>query len=131
MAHFAKIDNSGTVIFVTVGRDEDNEIELCERTGDTYRQTSYNTRGGIHYDPITRQPSEDQSKAFRKNFAGKGYTYDAERDAFISPKPYPSWGLNESKCKWEAPTPYPGDGKNPDGGKAYYWDEVTTSWVEQ
>ena len=130
MAHFAKIDNSGVVIFVTVGRDEDNEIELSERTGDTYKKTSYNTVGGIHYDPITRQPSEDQSKAFRKNFAGKGCTYDAERDAFISPKPYSSWELNESKCTWEAPIPYPEDGKNIDDRKVYDWDEEAVSWVE-
>ena len=124
MAHFAKIDNSGVVIFVTVGRDEDNELELSERTGDTYKKTSYNTVGGIHYDPTTRQPSEDQSKALRKNFASKGYTYDAGRDAFIYPKPYPSWLLDEDSCIWNAPTP------RPDDDKMYYWDEDTTSWKE-
>ena len=88
MAHFAKIDNLGTVVFVTVGRDEDNgkELELSARTGDTYRQTSYNTRGGIHYKPNSHEPSEDQSKALRKNFAGIGYTFDKDRDAFIPPK---------------------------------------------
>lgn len=124
MAHFAKIDNLHTVVFVTVGRDEDNELELCARTGDTYRQTSYNTRGGIHYDPVTGEPSADQSKAFRKNYAGIGYTYDPVRDAFIPPKPYPSWILNEQTCLWEPPVAMPDDGNR------YQWDEATTSWVE-
>ena len=126
MAHFAKINDSGIVIFVTVGRDEDNgkELELSERTGDTYKQTSYNTRGGIHYDPNTKEASEDQSKAFRKNYAGLGYTYDSARDAFISPKPYPSWTLDEDTCQWESPVAYPDDGKR------YEWNEGTTSWDE-
>jgi hypothetical protein len=126
MAHFAKLDNLGVVVFVTAGRDEDDgkELELCARTGDTYRQTSYNTRGGIHYDPETGQPSADQSKAFRKNYAGIGYTFDPERDAFIPPKPFPSWVLNEQTCLWDAPVAIPTDGQR------YRWDEPTTSWVE-
>jgi hypothetical protein len=126
MAHFAKIDNLETVVFVTVGRDEDNgkELKLCARTGDTYRQTSYNTRGGIHYKPNSQEPSEDQSKAFRKNFAGIGYTFDKDRDAFIPPKNYPSWTLNEDTCQWEAPS------ARPDDGKKYNWNEETTSWDE-
>jgi len=126
MAHFAKIDNLGTVVFVTVGRDEDNgkELEISARTGDTYRQTSYNTRSGIHYQPNSHEPSEDQSKAFRKNFAGIGYKYDEDRDAFIPPKTYPSWILNEDTCQWEAPVARPND------GKMYTWNEETTSWVE-
>ena len=126
MAHFAKIDNLETVVFITAGRDEDNgkELELCARTGDTYRQTSYNTRGGIHYQPNSHEPSEDQSKAFRKNFAGIGYTFDRDRDAFIPPQPYNSWTLNEDTCNWEAPVAYPDDGKD------YKWNEETTSWDE-
>lgn len=126
MAHFAKLDNLGIVVFVTVGRDEDDgkELELCARTGDTYRQTSYNTRGGVHYDPATGEPSADQSKAFRKNYAGIGYRYDIDRDAFIPPKPYPSWILNENSCLWEPPVAMPGD------RKLYQWDEETTSWKE-
>ena len=97
MAHFAKLDENNVVIFVTVGRQEDDgkEDELTARTGDVYKQTSYNTRGGVHYDPNTNEPSADQSKALRKNYAGLGYTYDAGRDAFIPPKPYASWILNE------------------------------------
>jgi hypothetical protein len=126
MAHFARLDGLGVVVFVTVGRDEDDgkELELCARTGDTYRQTSYNTRGGVHYDPATGEPSADQSKAFRKNYAGIGYRYDIDRDAFIPPKPYSSWILNEQSCLWEPPVAMPDD------GKLYSWDEATTSWVE-
>jgi hypothetical protein len=106
------------VVFVTVGRDEDNgkEAELTARTGDVYKQTSYNTIGGVH--ALGGTP-------FRKNYAGIGYTYDAQRDAFISPQPFPSWVLNEDSCIWYAPVPKPTDDKR------YSWDEATTSWVEQ
>ena len=125
MSHFAKLDENNVVIFVTVGRDEDNgkEAELSARTGDVYKQTSYNTRGGVHYQ-ADNTPSADQSKAFRKNYAGLGYTYDEARDAFIPMKPYPSWVLNEQTCLWDAPVAYPTD-----GGR-YTWDESTESWVE-
>jgi hypothetical protein len=126
MAHFAKLDEKNVVTFVTVGRQEDDglEAELIARTGDVYKQTSYNTRGGVHYDPETGEPSEDQTKAFRKNYAGIGYTYDEALDAFISPKPYESWVLDEDTCLWEAPVPYPTDGAD------YTWDEETVSWTE-
>ena len=125
MAHFAKLGVNNVVVFVTVGRQEDDgkEAELNARTGDVYKQTSYNTRGGVHYQ-ADGTPSADQSKAFRKNFAGIGYTYDEARDAFIPPKPYASWLLNEQTCLWNAPVAYPDDGKK------YRWDEDTTSWVE-
>jgi hypothetical protein len=131
MAHFAKIDNLGTVVFVTVGRDEDNgkELEICARTGDTYRQTSYNTRGGIHYKPNSHEPSEDQSKAFRKNFAGIGYTFDKDRDAFIPPKPFASWILNETTCQWDAPVVKPELTEEQSNNNNYYvWNETTTQW---
>jgi len=107
MSHFAKLNANNIVIFVTVGRQEDDgkEAELSERTGDTYKQTSYNTIGGVYLDPITREPAADQSKAFRKNYAGLGYTYDAERDAFIPPKPDGSWVLDEQTCLWVEPEP--------------------------
>ena len=126
MAHFAKLDENNIVVFVTVGAEHDDgkEDELFQRTGDVYKQTSYNTRGGVYYTPNTNEPDPDQSKAFRKNYAGLGYTYDATRDAFIPPQPFPSWVLNEQSCLWEAPMPYPTDGKR------YSWDEDTTSWVE-
>ena len=83
MSHFAKLDENNIVVFVTVGRQEDDgrEAELSARTGDVYKQTSYNTRGGVHYDPTTGQPSADQSKALRGNFAGIGFRYDETLDA--------------------------------------------------
>ncbi len=83
MTHFAKIEN-GIVVFVTKGRQEDDgkELELCERTGEMYRQTSYNTYNGIHY--TNGQPSADQSKALRKDFASIGYTYDSVNDVFVA-----------------------------------------------
>ena len=125
MSHFAKLENN-IVTFVTKGRQEDDgrEQELCDRTGDVYRQTSYNTRGGIHYNADTGEVSEDQSKAFRKNYAGIGYTFDEERDAFIPPKPFESWLLDEESCLWEAPVAYPTD------GGMYTWDEASLSWIE-
>jgi len=124
MSHFAKLDENNVVVFVTVGRQEDDglEAELTARTGDVYKQTSYNTRGGVHYDPETGLPSEDQTKALRFNYAGIGFTYDEERDAFIPPKPFESWVLNEDTCLWEAPVAYPED------GGVYNWDEETISW---
>jgi len=124
MTYFAKLDADNLVTFVTAGRDEDDglEEELNARTGDVYRQTSYNTFGGIHY--TDGEPSEDQTKAFRFNYAGIGFTYDADRDAFIPPHPYPSWVLDEATCQWEAPVAYPDD------GKMYTWDEAITDWKE-
>jgi len=126
MAHFALLDENNIVTFVTVGRDEDDgkEAELSSRTGQTYKQTSYNTRGGIYYLPGTNTPGPDQSKAFRKNYAGIGYAYDATIDGFIPPKPFASWLLNTTTGLWEPPIPYPTD------GKMYRWDEDTQSWVE-
>ena len=118
MSHFAKLDNNNVVIFVTVGRQEDDgrEAELCARTGDKYVQTSYNTLGGVHR--LGGTP-------FRKNYAGIGYTYDEQRDAFIAPKPYASFVLNEDTCLWESPVPYPTDGKR------YLWNEEELEWVLQ
>jgi hypothetical protein len=126
MAHFALLDENNIVTFVTVGRDEDDgkEAELSARTGQVYKQTSYNTRGGVYYTPNTNEPDPDQSKAFRKNYAGLGYTYDEIIDGFIPPKPYPSWLLNTNTGLWDPPVPYPTDGKR------YEWDEATESWVE-
>ena len=126
MAHFALLDENNIVTFVTVGRDEDDgkEAELSARTGQVYRQTSYNTRGGIYYIPNTNEPDPDQSKAFRKNYAGIGYTYDEVIDGFIPPKPFASWLLNTTTGLWEPPIPYPNE------GKFYEWDEATQSWVE-
>jgi hypothetical protein len=115
MSHFAKLDENNIVVFVTVGRQEDDgkEAELCERTGDRYVQTSYNTHGGVH--ALGGTP-------LRKNYAGIGYLYDPIRDAFIPPQPYPSWLLDEQTCLWQPPIPYPDD------GGMYVWDEQTLTW---
>ena len=123
MSHFAKLDENNLVIFVTVGRQEDDglEEELNARTGDVYRQTSYNTSGGVHY--TDGEPSEDQSQALRFNYAGIGFTYDADRDAFIPPTPYPSWVLDEATCLWVAPIAYPAEGD-------HVWDEQAGDRVE-
>jgi len=122
MAHYAFLDANNIVINVIVGKNEGEDgIDWEEFYG--AKRTSYNTLGGIHYNLETGQPSEDQSKAFRKNYAGIGFTYDPVRDAFIPPKPYDSWILNEQTCQWEAPVLYPTDGQE------YYWNEETLSWL--
>ena len=128
MAHFARIKD-GIVDFVTVGRDDDeNREDELAHDGWIYRRTSYNTRGGVHY--TDGQPSADQSKAFRKNYAGLGYTYDSERDAFIPPKPFASWVLNEESCLWDAPVPMPEDAGTGEPPKRYTWDEDSVNWIE-
>lgn len=117
MAHFAQLDENNVVTQVIVVHNnelmengvevETKGIAFCQSLfpGTAWRQTSYN--GSI-----------------RKNYAGIGFTYDAQRDAFIAPQPFPSWLLNEGTCQWEAPVPYPTD------GKTYRWDEATLSWVD-
>ena len=124
MAHFAKVTN-GIVTTVIVAEQEFIDNYQDGKPG-MWIQTSYNTKGGIHYKGGSNHtiPSEDQSKALRKNFAGTNWIYDRGRDAFYEPQPYPSWTLNETTCLWEAPTAYPSD------GKMYDWDETSKSWVE-
>lgn len=127
MAYYSFLDKNNKVVEVIAGKDEtegiyDWEVYYGSKRGMVCKRTSYNTRGGIHYNPETGEPSEDQSKAFRKNYSGIGYTYDEARDAFIPPKPFDSWLLNEDSCLWEAPVPMPEDGM-------YTWDEETTNWV--
>lgn len=114
MSHFAQIDGNNIVTQVIVIEQDVVDTGLF---GDpaSWIQTSYNTSGGIHL--LGGTP-------LRKNYAGIGYTYDSTRDAFIPPKPFNSWTLNETTCLWEAPTPMPDD------GKMYSWDEETTSWTE-
>ena len=121
MAHYAKIEN-GIVTQVIVA--EQDFIDLISNENDLWIQTSYNTRGGVHYKPNTNEPSEDQSKALRKNYAGIGYTYDATKDAFIPPQPFNSWALNEDTCLWDSPVAYPED------GKLYKWNEGILNWEE-
>jgi hypothetical protein len=120
MAHYAFLDSNNIVTEVIVGKDEgENGIDWEQHYGDfrgqVCKRTSYNTAGGVHSNGGT---------PYRKNYAGIGFTYDAGRDAFIPPKPYASWTVNETSCIWEAPIPLPQDGKR------YTWDEPTTSWVE-
>tara|TARA_R110000868_G_scaffold397154_1_gene669695 strand:+ start:392 stop:802 length:411 start_codon:yes stop_codon:yes gene_type:complete len=129
MAHYAQLDSDNVVVNVFVGRDENDSAEgvtdweaYYAPAGFTVKQTSYNTSGAVHY--TDGVPSADQSKAFRFNYAGIGYTYDSGRDAFISPKPYESWVLDEASCLWDAPVEYPTDGSE------YRWDEDSLLWVE-
>jgi hypothetical protein len=110
MSHFAQVEN-GIVTQVIVAEQDVIDSGMF---GTGWVQTSYNTHGGQH----------PEGRPLRKNYAGIGYTYDSQRDAFISPKPYASWSLNEQTCLWVAPTPMPTDGKR------YTWDEPTTSWTE-
>lgn len=117
MAHFAELDSNNVVLRVIVVSNQDtsdaNGVEkeylgkaFCERLfGGNWVQTSYNNK-------------------FRKRYAGIGYTYNSDLDAFITPQPYPSWTLDNTTCDWVAPVPMPND------GKSYSWDEATTSWVE-
>ena len=109
MGHFAKVSN-GIVTRVIVA-EADFFNNFVDDSPGQWIQTSYNTRGGVHYQPNTNEPSEDQSKALRKNYAGIGYTYDSTRDAFIPPQPFNSWTLNEDTCLWDSPVAYPEDGK--------------------
>lgn len=127
MAHYAFIDENYVVVGVIVGKDEGNfdwENYYGNFRGMMCKRTSYNTRGGIHYQADSYIPSEDQSKALRMNYASVGGTYDPVKDAFIDIKPYSSWVLNEETCLWEPPIP------KPDDGKMYYWDEEKLGWVE-
>ena len=136
MGHFALLNSENIVTFVTVSRDDDDnrELEISQQTGDKYRRTSYNTRGGIHYQADNNTPSIDQTKAFRKNYAGLGYSYDEQRDAFIPPKPYPSWILDEFSCLWDSPIPYPDITNIPlpyQIYNRYFWNEEIVNWELQ
>jgi len=119
MAHYAFLDANNIVTEVIVGKDEDEdgidwEQHYGQFRGQTCKRTSYNTYSGVH---------SGGGAPFRTNYAGIGYSYDPTRDAFIPPKPYPSWVLNEDSCLWGPPVPMPDD------GKVYDWDEDTTSWA--
>lgn len=121
MAHFAKVDQ-GKVINVIVA-DQDFIDNLVDDIPGEYIKTSYNTRGGVHYsDDAKTIPSDDQSKALRKNYAGVGFTYDSDLDAFIPPKPFNSWILDENTCLWKAPMDMPEDGNQ------YKWNEEEGQW---
>ena len=128
MAHFAKLDGDNRVVEVNVVHNNELLLDGTEneqkgidflntlfKTSDTWKQTSYNTVGGVH---------KLDGTPLRKNYAGKGYTYDEDRDAFITLKNHPSWILNEETCHWDPPVAYPDDGKR------YNWNESTKSWDE-
>ena len=113
MAHYVKVVD-GTVVNGIVAEPEFFDTFVDSSPGE-WIQTSYNTHGGQH----------PEGKPLRKNYAGVGYTYDLQRDAFIPPKPFDSWVLNEDTCLWEAPVPMPEDGKR------YRWNEESISWEEE
>ena len=115
MSHFAQLDQNNTVTRVLVIEQDVVDTGLFGEPG-SFVQTSYNTHGGVH--SLGGTP-------LRKNYAGIGYTYDAGRDAFIPPKPYESWVLDETTCLWNAPVAMPTD-----LDKRYEWDEATTAWIE-
>jgi len=130
MAHYALLNADNVVERVFVGRDEDDLAqgvtdweEYYAPEGYTVKRTSYNTRGGVYYDPETGEPSDNQSKAFRFNYCGIGWSYDEGRDAFIEPQPFESWILDEDTCLWEAPVERPTEGD-------WVWDEDAGAWVE-
>ena len=110
MSHFAKVE-SGVVTQVIVAEQDVIDSGLF---GTGWVQTSYNTHGGQH----------PEGRPLRKNYAGIGFTYDEQRDAFIPPKPFASWLLNEDTCLWDAPVAYPTD------GKVYGWSESSQQWIE-
>ena len=137
MGYFAKIDENNFVSDIhcvanhvfTINNIEEEKIasDFLNKLFDVkfiWKQTSYNTRGGIHYQSDNSTPSINQNKALRKNCAGIGYYYDSIRDAFIPPKLFPSWILNEESCLWDSPIPYPND------GKMYTWNEDILNWIE-
>jgi hypothetical protein len=112
MAHFAKVQD-GRVVQIIVAEPEFFQTFVDSSPGE-WLQTSYNTHAGQH----------PEGRPLRKNYAGIGYTYDRDRDAFIPPQPFASWVLNEDTCLWDAPVAYPDD------GGVYEWNEETLAWVE-
>ena len=120
MSHFAQIDENNIVTRVLVIEQDVVDTGLFGEPS-SFILTSYNTHGGIH--TLGGTP-------LRKNYAGTGYTYDRGRDAFIPPKTYNSWVLNESTCLWEAPVPLPSDAGTGTPPKSYIWDENTVNWLE-
>lgn len=119
MAYFARIENNIVTQVLAIPDDQEHRGQefLSEDLGlsGIWIQTSYNTKGGVHI---------EGGIPLRKNYAGIGYTYDSDLDAFIPPKPYPSWVLVEYSCLWSPPVPYPND------GNFYIWDEEVIGWIE-
>jgi hypothetical protein len=132
MAHWAELDSNNVVTRVLVGDNNDPAGDegyqwLIDNLGGTWVKTSYNAVAGKWRNPETNEITDNPG--FRKNYAGIGYTYDAQRDAFITPKPFNSWILNEDTCIWEAPIPRPETDEGPDA-KIYVWNEESLAWDE-
>ena len=113
MAHYAKVKNG--IVQQVIVAEEDFFTTFVDTSAGEWIQTSYNTAGGVH---------ELGGTPLRKNYAGEGYLYSKELDAFYQPQPYSSWTLNETTCQWQPPVDYPDDDKK------YEWDEDTTNWTE-
>ena len=129
MAHFAEIDENNIVTRVLVVNDADaadgqNFLANTLDLGGTWIQTSYNTRGGVHYESDGITPSADQSKALRKNFGSVDSMYNSEADGFHQPQPYPSWTLNATTFVWECPVAEP----DATADTEYVWNETDQSW---
>jgi hypothetical protein len=126
MAHWAELDENNVVTRVLVGDNNDPNGDegyqwLIDNLGGTWVKTSYNSIAGKRRNPETNEITDEAG--FRKNYAGIGYSYDSQRDAFIPPKPFASWILNEDTCNWAAPTEMPVE-----EGKYFTWNEETVSW---
>ena len=125
MAHFAEVKDGIVTQVIVANKDFINTLPNANE----WFETSYNVRGGVYYDPETNNPIKDQLLIEieigrkRKNYAGIGFRYDKELDAFIPPQPYPSWKLDTETCLWNAPIPYPQDGKQ------YIWNEAEQEWT--
>lgn len=122
MAHYAFLDENNVVTEVITGVDENTVQTDLDGTEVGGTSEAWEAFYGNFRGQVCKRTSYNNN--YRKNYAGIGYTYDSERDAFISPKPYASWTLDEDTCQWNAPTPMPTDGKN------YYWSEADLAWTE-
>lgn len=132
MGHYAKVVDGFVTEIIVAQQDFIDKYHADE----TWIKTSYNTYGGVHYEPTEGgnvstepSPSADQSKALRKNYAGVGFIYDSVRDAFYEPQPYPSWTLNETSCLWQPPISYPTDDRVYDWDEDAYQADNTQGWV--
>tara|TARA_B100000315_G_C14323784_1_gene472044 strand:- start:40 stop:420 length:381 start_codon:yes stop_codon:yes gene_type:complete len=125
MAHFAELNeeytDSGVQNYVTRVVVVNNDVITID--GSEQEQAGIDFLTGLYSNSLWKQTSYNNN--FRKNYAGIGYRYDQTKDAFIAPKPYPSWLLDDDTCRWDTPVPYPDD------GKMYRWNEPTTSWIEK
>jgi hypothetical protein len=119
MSHYAKVINN--IVVNVIVAEQDFIDSISKNSLGEWIQTSYNTRGNVHYG---QDGQPDNGIALRGNYAGVGYIYDKEHDVFYPPSPFSSWKLNQNTWMWESPIPYPDD------GQSYTWNEETTSWVE-